>query len=213
MVFKVVLLPAPLRPSSATTSRFANLQTDIEQDVGVAVEAVDPVDFKHRHVARRPRDRPRDPRVPPDLVGVALGQKAAFVQHHDASRHCEDRIHIMLDQHDCAAGAQALNQLGDFMTLGWRETGERLVEQQYRGKRGQRQPQFEAALFAVGERVRPESRHCRGGRVRRARPQSPAPPQRCCRPLEKCRGEVRRVVARAQRSANFAAPTIRETAG
>jgi hypothetical protein len=48
-LFKEVLLPAPLRPSSATTSFFSHPQADVEQDVRIAVVAVQPLDFEQAH--------------------------------------------------------------------------------------------------------------------------------------------------------------------
>ena len=48
IAFRVVLLPTPLRPSSATTSPRADLERDAVQDVALAVIAVDVVDLEQR---------------------------------------------------------------------------------------------------------------------------------------------------------------------
>ena len=43
-----VVLPMPLRPSSATISAGADLERDAVQDMGVAVEAVQIPHFEHQ---------------------------------------------------------------------------------------------------------------------------------------------------------------------
>ncbi len=50
-LFSVVLLPAPLRPSSATTSFRSTRSDDVEEDVRVAVVAVQAVDLEQAHSA------------------------------------------------------------------------------------------------------------------------------------------------------------------
>ena len=52
MLFSVVDLPAPLRPSSATTSPRADLEAHVVQDVRAAVVAVQAGDLKHRRGLR-----------------------------------------------------------------------------------------------------------------------------------------------------------------
>ena len=58
-LFSVVLLPAPLRPSSATTSLRLDAQRDVEQDVRIAVVAVQAVDLEQAHAASTPCTPPR----------------------------------------------------------------------------------------------------------------------------------------------------------
>ena len=53
-LFKVVLLPAPLRPSSATTSLRSTVQRDVEEDVGIPVIGVQSVDLEQAHAASTP---------------------------------------------------------------------------------------------------------------------------------------------------------------
>ena len=53
-LFSVVVLPAPLRPSSATTSFFSTRRRDVEQDVRVAIVAVEAGDFEQAHGACTP---------------------------------------------------------------------------------------------------------------------------------------------------------------
>ena len=71
-------------------------------------------------------------RVLADFRRRAFCERTAFVHHHDARRQGEDRIHIVLHQHNCAALGETPNQPDDLLPLARRKTGERLVEQQYR---------------------------------------------------------------------------------
>ena len=54
-VLRVVLLPAPFRPSSATTSLLLDAQGDVEQDVAVAVIAVEAIELRSRLMLPPPR--------------------------------------------------------------------------------------------------------------------------------------------------------------
>ena len=53
-LFKVVLLPAPLRPSNATTSLRSTLERDVEEDVRIPVIGVQALDLEQAHAACTP---------------------------------------------------------------------------------------------------------------------------------------------------------------
>ena len=75
------------------------------------------------------------------------------MQHGDALGEFEHRVHVVLDQNDGAAFAEVADQLLDALALGRAQARKRLVEQQHRGLRRQREPEFEPALLAIGERI------------------------------------------------------------
>src|SRR5690349_4478733 len=99
MVLRVVDLPAPLCPSSATTSpsstrRLTPCSTVLlpypacrastsRSALGIALDAE--VDFRERRIAR-------------DLIGFAACEHPALVQKHDFVRELRDELHVVFDQ-------------------------------------------------------------------------------------------------------------------
>ena len=88
-----------------------------------------------------------------DLVGGALGDDPAEVQHRDALADAHDQIHVMLDQQDgdvelVPDAADDLHQLGG---LGGVHAGGGLVQQQQLGAGGQGADDLQPALGAVGQ--------------------------------------------------------------
>ena len=91
MAFSVVVLPAPLEPSSATTEPSRHLERDVGHADQVAVAHLEMVD------SQQARRRHRVPhlaaaeigldhrRVAGDLARRAAGDLAALVEHHDAA--------------------------------------------------------------------------------------------------------------------------------
>ena len=105
-LFSVVLLPAPLRPSSATTSLRSTRSDDVEQDVRIAVIAVQPVDLEQAHVEHSVHAAEigfLHLGVALDLLRRAFDQHAAFLQHGDALGQLEQRIHVVVDDDHGAA--------------------------------------------------------------------------------------------------------------
>ena len=190
-VFSVVLLPAPLRPSSATTSRSRTVIETIEQDMRVAVIGIDPLDLDHArrccraaHGIRRPAEIGfLHARIVGDFLRRALGQLAAFVQDGDAVGELEHGVHVVLDQNDGAALAQIADELLDALALGRAQAGERLVEQQHRRPRRQSKAELEPALLAIGKSVDDEvgafgkPERCRSARRRPLRLRRSSPPR------------------------------------
>ena len=115
MALSVVVLPAPLEPSSATTLPARHLERDVGDADEVAVAHLEMLDAEQRgHAApRSARCRARDVaevgldhrRVAGDLARRAAGDLAALVEHHDALGERDDHLHDVLDDHERDAGA------------------------------------------------------------------------------------------------------------
>ena len=148
----VVVLPAPLRPSSATSSPSRTCMRDAVQDVAFAVIGVDVFRDEHR-VMRRLRDRPTARADWRRFPGVALRQHGAVIQHGDPVGDAEDDVHVMLDeQHgDFLVLVERADQLGHVVGLLIAHAGGRLVQQQQFRLAGERDADFHDALVAMAE--------------------------------------------------------------
>ena len=152
-----VVLPMPLRPSSArlspsssstaTRPRARRRRRSRRSAPSTAQEL--------SHAAPRP-DRPRaraDPRA--ISAGRALGQHLAADQHRDALGEAEHELHVVLDEQDrdVAAAAPAMTPNSSALSAGG-NAGRRLVEQQDPRPRGERQRDLDQPLLAVGQVAR-----------------------------------------------------------
>ena len=92
-------------------------------------------------------------RVRAHLVGLALGDLLAVVEHGDALGDAHDDLHVVLDQQDrqLALVAQLPHELRELRRLLRVHAGGRLVEQQQLGLGRQRPRDLHPALVAVGE--------------------------------------------------------------
>ncbi len=78
-----------------------------------------------------------------------LGDDAAIVQTADAIDEIHDQIHVVLDNHQRQLRWKTSHNLRHLRSLGGREAGRRLVQQQNSGFTDQRQGQLQLALLAV----------------------------------------------------------------
>jgi hypothetical protein len=92
-------------------------------------------------------------RVVPHLVGRAVGQKLAVVEHHDPVRDVHDHAHVVLDQRD--RGAELLvdveHEAAHVLLLLEVHPGHRLIEQQELRLHRQRPAELDPLLHAVGQ--------------------------------------------------------------
>ena len=158
-------MPAPLRPSSATTSCSRTSSDTSLQDMALAVERVDAIEREQRLGAGRADARLAMPRAPHPsrckpparawriarVLHRAVQQHLAFVHDRHVVGEAEHAVDVVLDQQHRNVGGELLDQRPDALALGRGEARERLVEQQQARLGGQRQPHVDQPLAAVGQ--------------------------------------------------------------
>jgi hypothetical protein len=86
------------------------------------------------------------------LIGRAIGDDLAVMQHDDPFRDAHHRLHIVLDEQNGHVGAVELDdEAREIGLLGRVHAGHRLVEQKQLGLERQGAGDLEAALIAVRE--------------------------------------------------------------
>src|SRR5690348_16957990 len=95
MLSMVVVLPAPLRPTSTTDS----LAPTLRQHCRRIFACPRYVSTSVSSSMARPEDGVLHRLVVADLLGLAAGEDLPLVHHHDAVRVAEDDVHVVLD-HD-----------------------------------------------------------------------------------------------------------------
>src|SRR5665213_217076 len=159
--FKVVVLPAPLRPSKVTTSPSATAKptpcktcdspyqawrsrTASSGAAGArawrATSSMAAAEIGFAHVG-----------IAGDGAVVALGQHLAAHQHGDGVRQIGDDGEIMLDHEDGARPGDLADERRDVPDILAPEPGHRLVEQQQFGIERQGGRDLERALAAIGQ--------------------------------------------------------------
>src|SRR5215210_92681 len=161
----VVVLPAPLRPMTQTTSPAATVsdtpcrmwlrpyQALRSRTSSIALNRLAEIDAPHLLVRA-------------DVVGSALGEEPSVMQHQDAVRDAHDELHAVLDEDHCALLVEPEDQVHHGARLLRAHAGGRLVEEQKARVAGERHRDLEAALVAVGEvldRVMPAGGEADGG--------------------------------------------------
>src|SRR5438034_556457 len=156
MDFSVVVLPAPLRPSSVTTSpgstanvapcrmwdspyQACNASTASSGAAVLASSMADP------HVGLA------DLRVGRDRLVIAFGEDAAAGQHGDAVGQIGDDAEIVLDHQHRAIGRDRSDQCGDALDILMPHAGGRLVEQQHLRVERQGGGDLQRPLAAIGQ--------------------------------------------------------------
>ena len=153
-VLTSVVLPAPLRPSSASERPSARLRSRPEKTRASPYPAlktsrraaqpcasVSEIGFAHAGVGG-------------DFGWRAFHQQAAGDQNGNARREAKHQIHVVLDQQDRHVGGQP-GQRGEHLgPLADRHAGGRFVEKQRARAARQRQRDFQQPLLAVGQRAR-----------------------------------------------------------
>ena len=173
--FSVVVLPAPLRPSSVTTSPARDVERDAVQDVRLAVPRV--AGRAPRAAAPPPalaaalgsaRQAWPAPRYACDDVGVLRHRRVVALRQHLAAREHGDVIgqrrhdrQVVLDHQHRPVGRHLLDQRCDPLDVLVRHAGRRLVEQHHLRLERQRRRDLERALAPV--------RQLAGGRAARIR--------------------------------------------
>src|SRR5512143_1352961 len=168
--FSVVVLPAPLRPSSVTTSPAATSKltpcstcdspyhafSSRTASSGAPAAAGAPGDAGVARSSGMGR-----PEISLDHVGVlrdvrviALRQHLAAREHGDAVRERRDDGQMVLDHQHRPVRGDALDQRGDPLDVLVRHAGGRLVEQQHLGLERERGRDLQRALAAVGKLAR-----------------------------------------------------------
>src|SRR3954454_10275796 len=106
MLRKVVVLPAPLRPTRQTSSPAA---TDRLMPPRMRLPSMSTFRFDSSSIGRPPVDlRTRSDhgryhcRIPEEGVGRHVGQHAAFLKCDDAMRIALNQVHVVLDLDDAA---------------------------------------------------------------------------------------------------------------
>src|SRR6185503_279596 len=145
--FMHVVLPAPLRPSSATTLPACNWN-ETACSTWLSPYSASTASSTRASVAKIHLARLR---VGHHLRARALDDHAAVVQHGDAVGEVERGVHVVLDHHHRGVARNRGDQLLDRGALFAREAGERLVEQQHARLLRERHGDLDPALLAVGQ--------------------------------------------------------------
>ena len=175
---RVVVLPTPLRPSSAVTPPVGHVERDALQDVRLAEVdvqvAIDSASAAARHSAS-PRYACLHGLVGHDRVGRVEGEQRAVVHDGDPLGEPDHDLHVVLDhQHRLALLAvHRPDQLDEPAHVLDRDAGHRLVEQDHARVAGEQHRELELALVAVREHPGRPAPRGRRGRPARA-PTSPA---------------------------------------
>src|SRR3954469_21747206 len=150
MARSVVVLPAPLRPMTQTASPAATVsdtpcrmwlrpyQALRSRTSSIALDRLAEIDAPHLLVRA-------------DVVGRALGEEPAVVQHQDAVRDAHDELHPVLDKDHRALLVEPEDQVHHGAGLLRAHAGGRLVEEEKPRVAGEGHRDLEAALVAVGQ--------------------------------------------------------------
>ena len=113
-VVSSVVLPVPLRPSSASDSTLAEREADVVDDDRLAVAGAQALARAAGQAwLASPEIDGLDLRIAGDLVGRALDEQRAVDQHRDARGEAEHEIHVVLDQQHGDVGGQRRERVED----------------------------------------------------------------------------------------------------
>src|SRR6266508_5211135 len=143
-----VVLPAPLRPTSVTTSPCA---TRIDTSCSTCASPYDADTPLTSSSGLTPEVGVDHPVVGAHLVVRALDQDLAALQDRDPVGQPGDDAHVVLDQDDGAAGADPAYELDGAVDVLDAHPGGRLVEQQHLRVECERERQLERTFLAVRE--------------------------------------------------------------
>src|SRR6185503_7472221 len=146
-VFMQVVLPAPLRPSSASTLPSPTLK-ETECSTWLSPYRASTPSRVRASMTKINLSRAR---IGDHLRAASLNDHAAVVQDGDALGHVERGIHVVLDHHHGHVARDRRDQRLDRDPLFPRQPGERLVEEQHLGRLRQRHRDLHAAFVAVGD--------------------------------------------------------------
>ncbi len=111
------------------------------------------------HIGRRGwRDDPLGAEIGRDHIGIggdvgrrAVGDQAALMQHGDAIAERQHAVDVVLDQQHRMAVGELADQGAHHLPVGFRQPGQRLVEQEQAGIGGECDGDFQQAALAVAE--------------------------------------------------------------
>src|SRR2546421_10510884 len=149
--FSVVVLPAPLRPSSVTTSPRATWKSMPCRMCDSPYHAFRPFTSSSASAMARAEVSLHDLGIPGDRLVIAFGKYLATLQYRDAVRELRHHRKIVLDHQHGAVGRHALDERADTLDVGVRHAGGRLVEQHHLRVERKRGGDLEGALAAVGQ--------------------------------------------------------------
>ena len=149
-----VVLPAPLRPSTATSSPSPISSETPMEDVAGAVESVDAADAAASAELSLCRDRRRAPsRSPPPRPAAPRPARWPWCSTVTFSRDLPDDVHVVLDQEHRVVLRDPLNELGGPPLAFLGHAGRRLIQQQQLRIGGDQHAELEPLPLAVRERV------------------------------------------------------------
>src|SRR5215470_13711300 len=125
------------------------LQRHALENVGVAVEGVDVANFQDRHESTGPQIDLLHPCTIANSLHRSRLQHLKEMQNRDVAGDVENNVHVVLNQQNRQTGIEPKEKLGHFRGLATGQAGGRLVEQQDLRITGEREYDFELALFAV----------------------------------------------------------------
>src|SRR5215831_17962152 len=149
-----VVLPTPLRPSSARLSPSSSRNEISSSTTAPPYPARTPSTASSSPMRGLTEIDLLHPRVARDLLRSALDQHRTADEHRDALREPEDQTHVVFDEehrHVAWQRRQHAEEFGAFR--GWNAC-RGLVQQQDAGARCKRKRDLHDALLAVGERAR-----------------------------------------------------------
>src|SRR5579871_1838762 len=153
--FSVVVLPAPLRPRSVTTSP---ARTSRSTPCRMCDSPYHACKFSTARSGGGARSSMADPHIGFAHVGVvgnglivALGEHPPAREHGDLVREVRDHAEIVLDHQHRAVGGDAPDQLGDAVDVLVAHAGGGLVEQEHFRIERKRGGDLERAFAAIGQ--------------------------------------------------------------
>src|SRR5919201_10993 len=146
----VVVLPAPLRPTSVISSPSRTSRLTSRSACACPYQALRCLTSS----IGLSEVRADDPRIPAYLVVRAVGDHPTLLHHDDSIGELGDNAHVVLDEKHRAAGADVTDQRDGALDVLQAHAGRRLVEEQDLWLKGERESELEGALLSVGEAAR-----------------------------------------------------------
>src|SRR6516165_5964418 len=146
-----VVLPVPLRPSSASDCRSAMATLMSVSTTASPYPALRPSTRRRSDMRRLAEIDLLDAGVARDLLRGALDEHRAVDEEGDAASELEHEVHIVLDQQHRYVVRQRRDDVEDHVPLRLGNSRRRLVQQQHARTAGYRQRDLQQALLAVRE--------------------------------------------------------------
>src|ERR1700704_4170404 len=147
--FSVVVLPAPLRPRSVTTSPRGTSNCMPCRMCDSPYQAFKPFTASSTSAMAGSEVGLDHLRILRNGGVVAFGEDLAALQDRDSIGKRRHHREIVLDHQDRAVGRHALDERGDALDVGMHHAGGRLIEQHHLGVERERGGDLERALAAV----------------------------------------------------------------